>query len=60
MADLNEAISIDAEQVIGALEHQVGQQAGMIARLESVITQLQARLQVVAAKVPEEGLSADD
>lgn len=52
MAGLGDQINVDAEQVIGALENQVGQQAGMIARLQSVVQQLQQRIAELAAQVP--------
>jgi len=51
---LNEQISVDPEAVMSALEKTIGQQAGMIARYESVIIQLQQRIQDLAAKVPAE------
>lgn len=52
--NLNEPISIDPEAVIASLEKTVGQQAGMLARYESVIEQLQQRITALAAKVPAE------
>ena len=54
MNPLNEQISVDPEAVMSALEKTIGQQAGMIARYESVIIQLQQRIQDLAAKVPAE------
>lgn len=55
MSNLNQQISIDPEAVMSALEKTIGQQAGVIARYESVITQLQERIGVLAAQVPAEG-----
>jgi hypothetical protein len=52
--NLNEPISINPEAVISSLEKTVGQQAGMLARYESVIEQLQQRITALAAKVPAE------
>lgn len=54
MNDLNAQISVDPEAVISSLEKTVGQQAGMIARYESVIVQLQERITALATKVPAE------
>lgn len=54
MSNLNEQISVDPEAVIATLEKTIGQQAGALARYESVIVQLQQRLADVAAKVPED------
>ena len=54
MNELNEQISVDPEAVMSSLEKTIGQQAGMIARYESVIIQLQQRITDLAAKVPAE------
>ena len=54
MSSLNEQISIDPEAVMSSMEKTIGQQAGVIARYESVILQLQQRIQDLAAKVPAE------
>jgi len=54
MSSLNEQISIDPEAVMSSMEKTIGQQAGVIARYESVILQLQQRVQDLAAKVPAE------
>lgn len=54
MNDLNAQISVDPEAVISSLEKTVGQQAGMIARYESVIVQLQERITALATTVPSE------
>ena len=54
MSNLNEQISIDPEAVMSSMEKTIGQQAGVIARYESVILQLQQRIQDLAAKVPAE------
>ncbi len=57
MDNLNEPISINPEAVIASLEKTVGQQAGMNARYESVIEQLQQRITALAAKVPAEDVA---
>lgn len=54
MNDLNQQISIDPEAVMSSMEKTIGQQAGMLARYESVITQLQQRITDLAAKIPAE------
>lgn len=54
MNNLNEQISVDPEVVMASMEKTIGQQAGMLARYESVILQLQQRIQDLAAKVPAE------
>lgn len=54
MTNLNEQISVDPEVVMASMEKTIGQQAGMLARYESVILQLQQRIQDLAAKVPAE------
>lgn len=54
MTNLNEQISVDPEAVMSAMEKTIGQQAGMLARYESVIIQLQERITALAAKVPAE------
>lgn len=59
MSGLSEPISIDPEVVMASMEKTIGQQAGMLARYESVIQQLQQRIQELAAKVPDEALSDD-
>jgi hypothetical protein len=50
--NLSEPIAIDPEVVMASMEKTIGQQAGMLARYESVIQQLQQRIQDLAAKVP--------
>lgn len=57
MNDMNEPIAIDPEMVMASMEKTIGQQAGMLARYESVIQQLQQRIQTLAAKLPDEALS---
>lgn len=57
MSTLNEQISVDPEAVIATLEKTIGQQAGALARYESVIVQLQQRIAELAAKVPAEDAS---
>lgn len=54
MSNLNDQISVDPEAVMSALEKTIGQQAGVIARYESVIIQLQQRITDLAAKLPAE------
>lgn len=54
MSNLNEQISIDPEAVMSSMEKTIGQQAGVIARYESVIIQLQQRITDLAALVPAE------
>lgn len=54
MSDLNDQISVDPEAVMSSMEKTIGQQAGVIARYESVIIQLQERIKALASRVPAE------